>query len=755
MIDIKAVIMAGGKGTRLRPLTCGIPKPMVPIFDKPVMEYTIKLLKKNGIDSIAVTVAYLPQVIMDYFGDGKNNEVKLHYFIEDIPLGTGGSVRNTGNFFDSTFIVMSGDSLTDLDLTKALKFHKNKKSKATLVLRREPVPIEYGVIITDADGSIVRFLEKPSWGEVFSDTVNTGIYILEPEVMEYFSPGDNFDFSKDLFPKLLRDRVPIYGYITKDYWCDIGDLASYRQTHFDILDRKVRVELDAVENSKGIWLATGAQIDSNVRLIPPLYIGKDTVIENNALVDSYSVISQNCRIGSHSKIKRSVIWKGVDISEYCGISGGVICTNSIIKNNTNIFENSVIGESTIILEGCTIKPDVRIWPEKKVYENTIVNHNIIWGTKATKNIFGSRGVSGVLNQEISPEFCSSLGSAFAVAMGKNTALVIGSDNSTQSYIVKSSFVAGILSSGGQTIILNNSIIPMTRYGVTYHRANGGVHIHTSNTRPYKTFIEFFDEKGINIGRSKEREIENLLNQDDYDRCKAEDIKGIMRMENFQDIFIRQGIDFIKNMDKIRRKNYKLILASQSESASAIAYKYLQSLGCSVNLVWGDAENTMEPGIYKHIAKLILRKKADLGIIIHENGENLILIEETGKVIKDEEYLLLSELIAIKGYDVRNLVFPHAFPRAAEEIAKINGANIYRTSSGTAEIMGRMLELEENLQNAAVQFTLNYNAVWALGYLLEYMEKKNSRISSLIHDIPEYHYLKKEISCDWKDKGRII
>ncbi|MDD2481820.1 MAG: nucleotidyltransferase family protein, partial [Lutispora sp.] len=168
---MKAVIMAGGKGTRLRPLTCGIPKPMVPIFDKPVMEYTIKLLKKNGIDSIAVTVAYLPQVIMDYFGDGKNNEVNLHYFIEDIPLGTGGSVRNTGNFFDSTFIVMSGDSLTDLDLTKALKFHKNKKSKATLVLRREPVPIEYGVIITDADGSIVRFLEKPSWGEVFSDTV--------------------------------------------------------------------------------------------------------------------------------------------------------------------------------------------------------------------------------------------------------------------------------------------------------------------------------------------------------------------------------------------------------------------------------------------------------------------------------------------------------------------------------------------------------------------------------------------------------
>ncbi|MBS3994895.1 MAG: nucleotidyltransferase family protein, partial [Alkaliphilus sp.] len=195
---MKALIMAGGKGTRLRPLTCGIPKPMVPILNKPVMEYSIKLLKKYGIRDIAVTMAYLPTVITDYFADGEKWGVHLKYFNEEVPLGTGGSVKNAEEFLEDTFIVISGDALTDLDINQALKYHKMKKSRATLVLKKEPVPVEYGVVITDESGRIIRFLEKPSWGEVFSDTINTGIYILEPEVLNYYQKGENFDFSKDL-----------------------------------------------------------------------------------------------------------------------------------------------------------------------------------------------------------------------------------------------------------------------------------------------------------------------------------------------------------------------------------------------------------------------------------------------------------------------------------------------------------------------------------------------------------------------------
>jgi mannose-1-phosphate guanylyltransferase/phosphomannomutase len=266
--SIKGVIMSGGVGTRLRPLTCHLPKPMVPIFNKPVMEYGINLLKKYGINDIAVTLCYLPKIITDYFGDGSEFNVNINYYIEDRPLGTGGSVKNAHEFFDNTIVVISGDAFTNIDLGKAHNFHKEKGSKATLILSREPVPLEYGVVITDDNGKIIRFLEKPSWGEVFSDTINTGIYILEPEVLDYYKQGENFDFSKDLFPRLLRDNVPMYGYITEEYWCDVGDLNTYIETHVDVLSDEKKHYLLGKEQGKGIWIGEGTileKVAKNIR----------------------------------------------------------------------------------------------------------------------------------------------------------------------------------------------------------------------------------------------------------------------------------------------------------------------------------------------------------------------------------------------------------------------------------------------------------------------------------------------------------
>lgn len=740
--------MAGGKGTRLRPLTCGIPKPMVPIFDRPVMEYTLKLLKKHYIYNVGVTLAYLPSVIMEYFGEGKEYELNINYFIEKTPLGTGGSVKNTGDFLEGTFIVISGDSLTDLDLGKVVEFHKNKKSKATIVLKKEAVPIEYGVIITKRDGRIIRFLEKPSWGEVFSDTINTGIYVLEPEVLEYYKKGENFDFSKDLFPKLLKDNIPMYGYITEDYWCDIGDLPSYRQTHFDILEGKTKVDLEAKEIKKGIWIGNGAYISSSAKFVPPVYIGRGSIIDRDVFIDAYSVISRNCKIGEGSKIKRSVIWKNGEVGENNCVSGAVLCSNTIIKNEVNIFENAVIGQDTILLDGVIIKPDVKIWPEKKVYENTVVTQNIIWGTKATKNIFGVRGISGILNIDIMPELCSKLGSAFAVSMGANSDLVVSSDNSTQSYIVKSSIVSGILSTGCQSIVLNKSIIPMARFGIRYYGAAGGLHIYTSNIKPFKTYIEFFDNKGINISRDKERTIENLLNRDDYDRCRGRDVKSMIKMENFHEIYIKHGVELISELDAIRRKNFKIILTSQSEYAASIAYKYLQYLGCNVSLILGDNE-------VRSIAKILLNNKADLGIMVWENGESLTLIDEKGNIIKDEEYLLLAEIISIKGYNVKNLVFPYAFPTVAEDIAKNYGVQIQRTSSNISNIIKEMMRQENEEYWPSTQFILNHDAIWALGCILEFISRESLSLSEICKEIPKFYYTKNEVACDWKDKGRII
>ena len=740
--------MAGGKGTRLRPLTCGIPKPMVPLFDKPVMEYTLDLLKDHGFYEVGITLSYLPQVIIDHFGEGKDYDLNIRYFIEKTALGTGGSVRNADDYLDGTFVVISGDSMTDIDLDKVVVFHKKRKSKATIVLKKVPIPIEYGVVITMPDGRISRFLEKPGWGEVFSDTVNTGIYILEPEVLNYYAVGQVFDFSKDLFPRLLKDEIPMYGYIMEDYWCDIGDLASYRKTHFDILEGKVRIKLSGDEINKGIWMNSGVLISRSAKLIPPLYIGNGAIIEDDAYIDSYSVISNNCRIGHRSKIKRSIIWKNTQIGDDSNLSGTVLCSNSAVKNGVSIFENTVIGEKTVIQDNSIIKPDIKIWPEKKVYENTIVAQNIVWGTRVSKNIFGTKGVSGIINMEITPEFCSRLGSAYGLALGSHKTMIVSSDNGSQSEIVKNSFISGVSSVGGHCIKLNKSTVPMTRFGIVYHKASGGIHVYTEKNKPFKTFIEFFNGKGINIDRNTERNIENLFNSGDFERCKIEDIKFQTEVENFNEIYIKHGIGIIPDIDAIRRKNFNLLFTSNSEGIATIANAYLKHLGCNISSILGNTD-------INSFSRDLLNIKADMGIIISENGENIVLVDEKGKVIDSEKYLLLSELIAIKGYGLKEYVIPYTFPSVADKIADKHEAVTVRTSSNISSIISKIYELSNDSQIFPIQYILNFDAIWALGLIMHYLVKENIDLSKILTEIPIFHFTKNEIPCDWEDKGSII
>ena len=399
---MKAVIMAGGEGTRLRPLTCNRPKPMVPVANKPVMEHIIELLKKHELVEIAATLQYMPELIKDYFHDGSEFGVKMHYYIEETPLGTAGSVKNADEFLNDTFIVISGDALTDIDLTKAIEFHNKKGSIATLILKKVDIPLEYGVVVTDNEGRITRFLEKPSWGEVFSDTANTGIYILSPEVLGYIKKDEMFDFSKDLFPILLKEKKPMFGYVTEDYWCDIGDLKAYCQAHFDILDNKVKVKINGKEIREKVWVDEGCEIDDGAIIESPCIIGKNTKIKKDCVIGSYSVIGDCNLIGKRSSIKRSIIWRNCIIDKNVQMRGSVICNKVNLKDNVSAFEYSIIGEDTVIKENAVIKPNIKIWPNKMIEAGMEVNTNLIWGAKFTRAIFGNRGVGGEINVDITP-----------------------------------------------------------------------------------------------------------------------------------------------------------------------------------------------------------------------------------------------------------------------------------------------------------------------------------------------------------------
>jgi mannose-1-phosphate guanylyltransferase/phosphomannomutase len=736
--------MSGGMGTRLRPLTCHLPKPMVPIFNKPVMEYGIELLKEYGIQDIAVTLFYLPNIVMDYFGDGSKLNTNIKYYIEDKPLGTGGSVKNADDFLDSTIIIISGDAFTNIDLKKACDFHKDKGSKATLILKKEPMPLEYGVVITDDDGRIIRFLEKPSWGEVFSDTINTGIYILEPEVLDYYKKGENFDFSKDLFPKLLKDNIPMYGYITEEYWCDVGNLDTYIDTHVDILSDERKHYLLGKEKEKGIWIGEGTIIEKNAQIHSPVYIGKNSVIKEGVNLEPYSVVGNNCIIGEGTSIKRSIIWDNVNIYKNCEIRKSVICNNVNINERSRIFEGGVIGAFSKVSQDATIKPKIKVWPYKTIDENATVIRNIIWSEKASRKLFGYRNISGKFNIDITPEIATSIGTAFATIINDKGNYIISSDEHNSSKSVKNSIISGILSTGSGIIDIKNSTIPMCRFGVKYFKGDGGIHISTDNYEENIIYIEFINRDGGNIDKNIERKIENCLIIEDFNKCSSNEIKDIVNVYNFSSIYLNEGRERLKNISKIRTKKPKIIISSPSKNISTLAERYLKDIGCRVRVI------PYSKGLkIKDIQNIVLDEQAYLGIFYGGNGEKVSLTDGFN-IIQDEKYYLLSLLIGLKSGEIDEAVVPYKFPRIMEKlIEKYKGNTVY-SKSNISDLIQTIVN-----KNIDFQYILNFDGIWATGKIIDYLIENNATLNKMIQELPEYYYLKKEIPCKWNEKGNII
>lgn len=753
--DMKGVIMAGGEGTRLRPLTSAIPKPMVPIMNKPVMEHIINLLKKYKVCDIAVTMCYLPNVIIDYFGSGKGLEVDLKYYIEEIPLGTGGSVLNAEDFLDETFIVVSGDALTDINLEKAIEFHKNKGSKATLVLKREPIPLEYGIVIVDDDGSVVKFLEKPSWGEVFSDTVNTGIYILEPEVLKYYRKGDNFDFSKDLFPRLLKDNIPMFGYVTKEYWNDIGDINSYRQTHIDILDKKVNIEFDAEEVEKGIIVGNNTFLPRQMEINPPVFIGRNCNIKEGAFIDSYTVLGDNCDIGENSSISRSIIWKNSHIGKSVECRGTIWCNKVSVGNNSSFFEGSVIGSECKISDRVTVKPNIKIWPDKNIKENVVVNRNIVWGTKAVRNIFGSKGISGELNIDITPEFSSLLGSAFGSQCSRDSTVIVSSDGTKAATLIRECVCSGLLSAGSRVICIGNAVTPISRFAVRFYRASGGIHVSQNYLDHNKIDIQIFNENGGNINRNLEKKIETVFIREDFERSSVDIIGDKIGIDNFTSFYIQSNITMIKNLPEIKQSNTRVIVTSPSSEEAAIALAYLKQLGCTAEVRYPNYKSADINSYITFASDLISNGNYNMGIVLSGNGENFILMDEEGQVINREKFTLLAALVCLKSGICKNIIIPSTVTSKVETMAKEHGAKIVRVKSSESDTINQLLNSVTPDDEHMLQYQLYFDGVAAVGRIISFLVENKTSIKTLIEELPEFHMKRVELSCDFKERGRVI
>jgi mannose-1-phosphate guanylyltransferase/phosphomannomutase len=337
------MVMAAGAGTRLHPLTLAVPKPMVPIANRPVLEYTIQNLKRHGITEIILNLHNHPELIRKHFGTGAAWGVKIHYSFEPKLLGTAGGVKNVSSFLGrGTFLVMSGDGLSDVNLTALLDFHRRRKAVGTMALKPMDTRFEYGVTLTDAQGRIKTFVEKPLWSDVFSNTVNTGIYIFEPSILTQIPSGKTYDFGHDLWPKLLQRHARIYAQVINAYWCDVGNLSEYRRAQKDVLDGKIRLPLPGRQTKRRAWVGEGTVIDRGVAIEPPCLIGRNVRIERGSRIGAYTVIGDGVRIGQRATLRHSILWNNVRVGD------GVTLENCIIGHGARVTESIAVHEGAII-----------------------------------------------------------------------------------------------------------------------------------------------------------------------------------------------------------------------------------------------------------------------------------------------------------------------------------------------------------------------------------------------------------------------
>jgi mannose-1-phosphate guanylyltransferase / phosphomannomutase len=368
---VQAVVLAGGFGTRLRPLTINLPKPMAPVANQPMMEHVVRLCAIHGFDNLLSMLHYSPDVISRHFESGKNWDVSMSYLKPDEDLGTAGCIKYAANtsehkhLLHEPFLVISADVLTDINLADAWKFHHERKAAATIVLTRSVNPLAFGVVITDETGRIIRFLEKPTWGEVFSDTINCGIYILSPEAVQLIPDGEAFDFSKNLFPKMLAAGLPIYGFVAEGYWKDIGDLTEYRTCHIDILEKKVAAKLlgQPLADHPQVLIGENCEIEPGVRFEGNVIIGKNCRIANDVEI-TQSVIGNNVRIASGASIRKSVVWDRTFIGAETDLREAVIGRGVRIGQRARVEVGAIVANRCEIGADSVIKPNVKMWPEK-------------------------------------------------------------------------------------------------------------------------------------------------------------------------------------------------------------------------------------------------------------------------------------------------------------------------------------------------------------------------------------------------------
>lgn len=743
----QAVIMAGGFGTRLKPMTNSMPKPMVPVVNKPMLEHLFTILKKHNIKNYVMLLFYQPDVIKKHFGSGKKFGVSIEYVLPDRDYGTAGAVRKSQPYIKGDFLVISGDVLTNFDLTQLHNFHKKKNSVATISLYSSDNPLQYGIVLTNKEGKIVRFLEKPSSSEVFSDTINTGIYYFKKDVFKYIPEGENFDFSKDLFPLLLKNNIPLYGFKNTGYWKDVGNLDEYIYANLDILNGSL--DYIKVKDKNGNCISKSAEIDKNA------------IVEN-------SVIGKNVIIRKGASVKSSVIWDNTTINSKAKILFDVIGKNCTIKENARINDFVFIGDDCTIGENAFISSSIKIWDNKKVENNAKVTRSLIYEDSFFNELFVDSRISGVSNLQINPVFGAKLGSSYGSFIGKNKTVMAGRDIDDISNMIKRSITSGILSTGVNVIDLQVIPIPILRQELKNESGFGGIFVRKSPFDKNTTDVIFFDKDGKDLPSSKTKSIERIFFSEEYSRVNYNDA-GKLKYTERTTAKYKEHFKNCLDVEAIKKRRFKLAIDYSFGIAATIFPNILGDFQCETVSISAHLEKekiTRNAGEFNYaldnFSFVVKSLDYDIGFMIDAGGEKVWLATNNGKILDGDRFCtIVTKLFLMLTPGVRKIAMPIQATAEVDLIAKQYGVQVIRVKDSHYAMMIACEDKEVKFVGGTrggflfPDFLYATDGMFTIAKILEMLAKCKTTIDKLDEELPRLYMAKESISCSREEKGKIL
>ena len=765
---MKAVIMAGGFGTRIHPLTINLPKPMIPLINRPIMEHIIELLKRHGIDDLVLLLYHQPEVIKNFFGDGSEFGVHITYVTPLDDFGTAGAVKAAARHLTERFLIISGDLLTDLDLSRALAFHREHQAKATIALTSVTDPLQFGVVITDKDGRITKFLEKPGWGEVFSDTINTGIYILEPEVLELIPDGENRDWAKDVFPRMLAEQAPLYGCRLDGYWADIGNPEAYLEACRDILQGRIAVQIDEPARTPGakVFISAGAQVDAGVVCEGMVVIGDNSRIRGSVRLRD-CVIGRNCRVDADSLLEEAILWDDVTVRARSRIQKAALCHRVRIGQGVQIEAGVVIADETTVGDEAHIRPDVKIWPRKVIESGATVSSNLIWGEKWRKSLYEGALVRGLTNVEMTPEVAARLGTAYGTTLPKGSFVLAGRDAIRSSRMLKRSFVGGLLSAGVNVRDVRMISLPVLRYKLTTFGEVGAFHFRQSPEDPSATEVIFFDGEGNEISSSAAKGVERIYFKENFRRAHHSEPGGIEELPRIYD-FYREGYLRALDHDALKQAAPRIVVDLNHSAAADLLPDLLTDLGFEVTELNSHVHEKgvdMSPRAMERaldqLSRIVVTLGADAGFWLGPSGEKVRMVDSNGRLYENREALCLLAAMACRNKQGGSVVVPVAASAAVDELARTAGVVVQRTRSDGRSLTeagrDRQVRIVASLDGrfAWPAFQPHFDGLFTIAKTMELCARTGLTLAQAFALVPPHTYHHLQVACSWEAKGGLM